>query len=588
MRIVLLHVPPWKISSAEKVQIFPEDGPPAGINNLDKTDFALIPFSKPVIEDDFAVTPWGLFSLAAQAKRAGHDVRLFNISLFAWDKVRMLIEHLHADLFGISCFTFNRRGVSATAKLIKSIRPKAHVVLGGPHVTPMPAEILEHWEWIDTVVFGEGEETFLELVSRLEEGKMVDGIPGLAWRSGGGTETGPARKRIKNIDGLASPLDSFSTRTILTSRGCPGNCTFCASPKLWGKRLVFHSVGYVLDMLEKSVRRYGHRFVLIKDDTFTANRKRALDICRGILERKLNFVWSCDTRVDCLDEELLRAMRLAGCQRLSFGVESGSPMILENIKKRITPETVLEATRMAKKFGFQIRYYMMVGNRGETLETLRESRELIEKAKPNQYVFSTLSVDPGTEEFEILRRAGKVSAEDYFTGDFCSLMVCNSGSLAERDEITGWVRKHSGLREFWDYGVDEHREILERLPNLHAAWLDMGKALCNAGRPDEAERYVRRAGEMDYPMGFVYNYLAIIAASRKDWENMGAYLEKSVGVYPHRVANENIRRKRKWLEEGGPSTGLPPDLIANHDFEMSMKKVQPEMPGPIELSVRKS
>ena len=274
MRIVLLHVPPWKLSEAGQIQIFPEYGPPVGMNRIDRSDFTLIPYNKPVIEDDFAIMPWGLFSLAAQAIRAGHDVSLFNISLFAWTKVRALLNYLDADIFGISCFTFNRRGVFATAKLIREIRPKTHIVVGGPFVTPLPVEMLEHNECVDTAVIGEGEETFMELVSRLEAGKSVDGIPGLAWRSAEGVRVGPPRQRIKSIDTLASPLDHFATRTILTSRGCPGKCTFCASPKLWGTKIAFHSVGYVLDMLDKAVRRHGNRFVLIKDDTFTANRKR--------------------------------------------------------------------------------------------------------------------------------------------------------------------------------------------------------------------------------------------------------------------------------------------------------------------------
>ncbi len=140
---------------------------------------------------------------------------------------------------------------------------------------------------------------------------------------------------------------------------------------------------YVLDALEHATARARVKMLQIKDDTFTTNKKRVLELCRGIRDRKLKFLWSCDTRVDVLNEELLYEMRQAGCQRLSLGVETGSPTILKNIDKKITIDEIVAAAEMAKKYGVHVRFYMMLGNRGETVQTFRETLDFLARAKPH-------------------------------------------------------------------------------------------------------------------------------------------------------------------------------------------------------------
>src|SRR5260221_14616358 len=118
--------------------------------------------------------------------------------------------------------------------------------------------------------------------------------------------------------------------------------------------------------MEKAPSRLPVKMIKIKDDPSTTNKKGVMELCEGIRERKLRFFWSCDTRVDLLTEPLLREMRLAGCERLSLGVESGSQTILDKIDKKITKDEIIESTELAKKFGIRVRYYLMLGNRGET------------------------------------------------------------------------------------------------------------------------------------------------------------------------------------------------------------------------------
>jgi len=571
MRIVLLHAPPWKIPAAGEARD-PADGPPAS-------------HPKPGVDDaDFCTIPYGLLSLAAQALRAGHKVAVFNLSAFPWRDVDLLIRNVPGDLFGISCLTANRRGVTALARLIREAHPKAHIVVGGPHATALPKELLARCPAIDMIVMGEGEATFMDLVGRLAGGEPARGMAGAAWRNGEAIEIGPARPRVDDLDSLASPLDYFQSHIVLTSRGCPGQCTFCDSKTMWGRRVRFHSVGYVLDMLQKAVLGHGRRFLCVKDDTFTANRKRALAICRGILERKLNFIWSCDTRADSLDEELLHAMRLAGCRMLSLGVESGSPEILKNIKKNIAPERVTEVTQAAKKFGFQVRFYMMWGNRGETLATFQQSVDLIHAAQPNQVIFTLLSVYPGTEEFDLLRQEGVFTNDVFSTKDFMTLK-CFLGRSADMDEMQKRVRQFENHLDFWDYGVEECRGILERLPNLHEAHMDLAGAYCRTGKPDLAEPHVHRALQMGYPLpGLAFNYLACIAAGKGDFDGAKAHLARAERSYPHGVVLRNKRLLEDWLALGGPNSRQPLTLIAHNHFETVWLQQQPEKPVPVRLS----
>jgi len=358
MRIALLYPPPWKIAPRGEPPERGVDGPPDEYSEGD-------------LDPDFYQTPYGLFSLGAQAIRAGHQVKILNLSAYPWAEVEAVLKSLSADVYGMSCWTANRRGVALAAKCIRAQHPDAHIIVGGPHATPLAVEMLHHVPEIDTIALGESEPAFLELLDRLGAHAPTTGIAGTAYRAEEGILLGPHRDSIADLDTLASPQDYFDTHILMTSRGCPWACTFCGAETTWGRGFRGQSVSYVLDAMDKVVSRLPVKMIQIKDDTFTTNKKRVMELCRGIRERKLSFFWSCDTRVDLLTEPLLREMRLAGCERLSLGVESGSQTILDKIDKKITVDEILESTELAKKVGIRVRYYMMLGNRGETADDYR-------------------------------------------------------------------------------------------------------------------------------------------------------------------------------------------------------------------------
>jgi radical SAM superfamily enzyme YgiQ (UPF0313 family) len=550
--------------------IFRGEGPPAEYQEGD-------------LDGDFFQTPYGLFALGAQALRAGHQVKVYNLSGFAWTRVEQAVRALEADVYGLSCWTANRRGVALVATVIKRHHPRAHVVVGGPHATPLAREMLEHHPDIDTVAIGESEHTFLELLQRLRLGQPTAGLTGTAFRSGSQVVVAPDRAAIEHLDSLASVHDWFDTHIVMTSRGCAWRCTFCGAEASWGRGYRGQSVPYVLDALEKAVARAPVKMLQIKDDTFTTNRKRVIALCRGIRERGIRFLWSCDTRVDVLGDELLREMRLAGCERLSLGVESGSQKILDAIDKKITPDEIIASTELAKKYGIKVRYYMMIGNRGETRATFDETLSFLERAQPHQTIFACLSVYPGTRDYEEAVRAGWLDAEFYFERDFQELKTTFDASDEDTAFFRAWFQKNKGLREGFHESVADCEAILERLGGYHGAHMDLAGALFREGRLEEAERSAHKAMELGYPApGLALNLLAAVAARRGDCVGMAARLAEAQERDPqHWALVANARAVREW--ETSRSLGKPaaPTLFASHEFRLLEPLAQPTLPGPL-------
>jgi anaerobic magnesium-protoporphyrin IX monomethyl ester cyclase len=569
MRVALIYPPPWKIPSPGQP---PDrrDGPPPEFSDGD-------------LDADFHQIPYGLLTLAAHARSVGHQVKVLNLAAYPWRQVEEVVRDLAADVYGLSCWTANRRGVALVAQAIHKHHPRAHVTVGGPHATPLARELLERHAAIQSVILGEAEATLIELLERLGHHRRLDGLAGAAVRAGRRITSGPSRPALADLDALACPHRDFTSHVVMTSRGCPFDCTYCAARTTWGRRYREHSVEYVLDMFEQALSRVPVRMLQLKDDTFTAHRNRALQICRGIRERSLNFLWSCDTRADALDEELLREMRLAGCERVSLGVESGSDLVLRNINKKLTVAQVLEATELAKRYGIGVRYYMMLGNRGETAASFRESLELLERAQPHQYIFSCLSIYPGTADFRDAAAAGRVASESYFRGRFQELKIPFDATEADVRLIDDWFMSHRGLRHLYQPSVDDCRAVLGRLGDHHAAHLDLAAALYRAARLEEARHHAELALALEHPTpGLVYNLLACVAYAQNEPGRMKDLFVQAGHRDPqHAVLIANAQAARRWLARADGASE-PLALDSRHDFQLLERTLQPSLPGPLD------
>ena len=573
MRIALVYPPPWKIAGpGDAPNAHGADGPPPEYRDGD-------------LDADFYQTPYGLFALGAAAIRAGHQVKVINLSSYPWSRVEEIVATLDADVWGMSCWTANRRGVKLVSEAIKRRHPRAHVAVGGPHATPLGPELLRDYTHVDTVCLGESDITFLEIVDHLSRGEDTRGIAGTVYRDAATGEVleAPARKTVARLDDLASPHDYFDTHIMMTSRGCAWSCTFCGAETTWGRGFRANSIEYVLDAMQKVTSRLPVKMIQIKDDTFTTQKNRVLELCKQMSARKMGFFWSCDTRVDLLSDELLREMRLAGCQRLSLGVESGSQQILDRIEKKITPDEILASTELAKKYGIKVRYFMMLGNRGETRETFAETLRFLERARPHEYVFSCLSIYPGTKDFYAAEKAGWLNRQEFFAGSFQELKTPFDADERTMKVLNDWFAANHGLRVAYRDTASDYEAILARLPDYHAAHMDLGAAYYHEGKLDLAEHHVKRALELGYPCpGLVYNHLACIAKARGDYDAMMDLFTQAAKNDPqHWVLINNVNAARAWFKQSGPSKKLPLELQVRHDFQLLERTVQPTLPGPL-------
>ena len=533
LRVTLIFPPPWRIGRAASAE--PDDfDPPSEASSIH-------------FDADFAMVPYGLLTLAAEVRSRGHEVEIINLSTSTWAEVEKMLASSTAEVFGLSAFTANRRGLGAVARLLRRHHKTAPIVAGGPFVTALPQAVLRHYSEIDIAVIGEGETTFVELLERISSKMPLIGVAGTAWRDNGNIFLGPPRERIRDLDQLASPFDYFASDMVMTSRGCPSECSFCGSVTTWGRKVRFHSVPATVDIFRQALAQLPAPVLAVKDDTFTAHRRRAIAICDALVEQKINFLWSCDTRIDHLDDDILRRMRLAGCQRISLGVESGAPAILEAIHKKTTPEAALEITAIARRYGFNVRYYMILGNRGESVETVRQSIDLVKAARPGAVSFSLLSFFPGTEEWEILRRRHSLPADFFFRNDFMELGV-SRGRQRDWNDLLFQVQCEIGGFGF-DFSIAEREAVVALFPDLHSAHAELASAYRKAGRHAEALDALDRAEALGFPvMGIIENQRACVALAQGDVGGALNFLERALRLMDYGPIRVNRRNLLAWAK----------------------------------------
>jgi anaerobic magnesium-protoporphyrin IX monomethyl ester cyclase len=366
--------------------------------------------------------PMGLLYLASSVKKA-HGGRFqvevldTQVERMSYDQIRRHLADHKPNVVGVSSMTFLLMDSLKVASIAKEVDPGIHVVIGGTHPTIYPEEMLSHTH-IDSIVMGEGEHAFPELLAALDEGRSLSGIAGVGFRESGRIVVNPQGDFIQNLDALPFPdRDLLPTEkyynvlgdskvvmtSLVTSRGCPFKCTFC-TPKD-GKVCRMRSPENVVDEIEECYKKGITDFDIV-DDTFTLNKKRALAICDLILERGLKITMDLRARVDTVNQELLDRMAEAGCNRVRFGVESGDPGVLRNIMKGITLEQVREAYRMAKKTGMVTFSYFMLGMPGETEVEIRKSLDLAKEIAPDFAQFLIFTPFPATPVYEEGMRQG--------------------------------------------------------------------------------------------------------------------------------------------------------------------------------------
>ncbi len=344
------------------------------------------------------------------------------------------LAEMKPDIVGITAWTDFWYPTWETVRLTRRKLPDCAIVIGGPHCSIYPEESLAYSE-ADYLVKGDGEDVLLQLVRELADGLPVTDQPGL-WRKQGGRILAPVEPsamikdltRIPPPDRTLLPFRRYSSvltpaeyeTTMITSRGCPYKCVFC---KMDVQKVYARSAEQVVDEFQQ-IAELGITDVQIYDDTFTWGHARALDICQGIIDRGIKLRWAIRDRANRVTPELYELLRRAGCDRVHFGVETGSPRILKESGKFITMEQLETGIGMAKESGMTVMAYFMFGFRDETVDDARMTIDFAKKLDVDYPVFVVLIPYPGTQIY----REGL--EQGILPGDFWCEFTKNSGTRA--------------------------------------------------------------------------------------------------------------------------------------------------------------
>jgi len=316
--------------------------------------------------------PLGILYCAGVLREAGIEVSLLDqpAKRFSLDQTVNWVKKEDPDIIGFSVLLSTAKEAPKIAERVKAENPNITVVFGSHHATFNAERILKKYPFVDIVVRGEGEHTSLEIARCLEKQRDLDKVEGVTFRKNGRIVSNPDRPLNKDVDALPFPdrdlagvqyksaifgvkINSRKFTTMLSSRGCPFNCSFCGIRKFTRGAWRPRSVENVMAELEY-LQSEGYEQFLFADDNFTLNAKRVSKLCRSIKKEGMDIEWFCDSRVDHVSYEMFRDMVNAGCRCLFFGIESANQRILDYYRKGITPEQSEKAVRKARKAGIDI------------------------------------------------------------------------------------------------------------------------------------------------------------------------------------------------------------------------------------------
>lgn len=408
--------------------------------------------------DETPTPPLGIAFLAAALEAAGIDVRVLDYVVFPYSTGHLTaaIDDYRPDILGVTAVTMTFDAAIGVVADARVANPDLFTVMGGAHVSFRAEETLAENPALDAVVVGEGEETLVELVNAVKGAERLDQVAGIAYRrSDGTTVRTPPRPFCPDINRLPMParhhlpLGRYRALNLsismTTSRGCPFNCIFCVGRKMVGAKVRYRHPVRVVDELE-AIAGLGFPQVNLADDLFTANAQHCHAVCDEILRRGLEIKWTSFARVDTVSVPVLRKMKTAGCQAVSFGFESGSPDILKNTRKRISVAQMIAAAEMCTTAGVIPHGSFILGLPGETeasvAATLALGRRL--KSLGVAYGFHLLAPFPGTEVRDHAADYGIRILTDDWSRYHANQSIVDTGGVSPQvlDDIAiGWKKR---------------------------------------------------------------------------------------------------------------------------------------------------
>jgi anaerobic magnesium-protoporphyrin IX monomethyl ester cyclase len=380
--------------------------------------------------DDKLDPPLGLMYIAAVLEEDNTPVKITDLCFI--DKKDWKEKIGYADIYGITVFSSSLYLAKEIAGIAKENNPDCLVVVGGPHPTSLPVETSE---FFDVVVRGEGEYVFHPLlgVNPIITTSFVDPLDMLPL---------PARHLV-DLNAYTRKVAGSKATSITTSRGCPYRCAFCCKD-VFGHKVRYFSIDRIVEEVTSIISNYGIRSFIFYDDTFALDRKRFYPLCEAL--RKLDITFRCngDVRNNTLED--FNTLYAAGCREIAFGIESGSQEILDKINKDTTVERNIQAVKNAKKSGLCVKAFLMIGNPGESVKTIEETKRFMKEADPDQFTLFNFIPLPGCDIWKNPDKYGIMIVNRDFKEYFNIAGNNEGGSVSEsdtftQDDIIKWRKK---------------------------------------------------------------------------------------------------------------------------------------------------
>jgi radical SAM superfamily enzyme YgiQ (UPF0313 family) len=383
-------------------------------------------YNRILAEGGSSAPPLGICWLAANIRKEGFGVDIIDAEaegLSLLETVNRIIK-MNPKCVGISANTIVIFRAQKVASLIKQKMPSIVTIIGGPHITAAPVETMKRMNEFDIGVVGEGEITIVELLKKLKmKSSVLDKVPGLLLRRNGQIINTGIRALIENLDSLPLPawdllpdlakyyrpppisFNRLPSSSLVTSRGCFGKCKFC-DRSVFGNKLRAHSAEYVVKMVKELYYKYGIKDILFDDDGFLIFKKRTREICKLMQSENWSLTWSCNSRVDIVNPEILKMIKEAGCWQIAFGIESGSQKVLDIIGKGITLQQIKIALKWTKEADIRTKGFFMNGNPKDTIVSINETIQFIKKVDLDDFQMTIFTPLPGCEFYKSISKYG--------------------------------------------------------------------------------------------------------------------------------------------------------------------------------------
>lgn len=397
--------------------------------------------------DKFLQYPIFLAYSAAQLKASGHGVVYIDSVIQDLDMDQTLVQARRAKPEAIFMET-TTPSIKADYENLTALKDAtgASIIVGGPHATYFHKAVLDECPAIDIVIRHEFDTKIAGVVTNLNNLEKTGGI---TFRSNGEIKDNGDGELEQDLDKIPLPerdiipwhwyQEAWFTRqpfmNMMTSRGCPYHCTFCLWPQsMYGHKQRFRSLDNVFREIHHLINSYELKEVNIDDGTFTTKRERVIEFCRRLRREKVRLIWTCNGRVDHLDDEMLAEMKKSGCRMIRLGVESGSQHVLDKIKKRLTLKQIEDGFRRVKRHGIQALGGFMFGFPFDSRKTVDETIAFAKKLSPDQVQFSINMCYPGTSLYEYAKENDLLVAQSFKEFDMTHGPVVKTLDM-EREEL---------------------------------------------------------------------------------------------------------------------------------------------------------